>query len=98
MRVVKSFANEPLEEKKFEEGNQRFYNIKRLRYMYMGGFEASNKFFDGLMYIVVVIAGAIFMMNGAIDPRSLWRTFCISQRSSIPFTASCSLRSSSKAA
>ena len=66
VRVVKSFANEPLEEKKFEEGNQRFYNIKRLRYMYMGGFEASNKFFDGLMYIVVVIAGAIFMMNGAI--------------------------------
>lgn len=35
VRVVKSFANEPLEEKKFEEGNQRFYNIKRLRYMYM---------------------------------------------------------------
>ena len=59
------------EEKKFEEGNQRFYNIKRLRYMYMGGFEASNKFFDGLMYIVVVIAGAIFMMNGAIDPSQL---------------------------
>ena len=71
VRVVKSFANEPLEEKKFEEGNQRFYNIKRLRYMYMGGFEASNKFFDGLMYIVVVIAGAIFMMNGAIDPSQL---------------------------
>ena len=39
--------------------------------MYMGGFEASNKFFDGLMYIVVVIAGAIFMMNGAIDPSQL---------------------------
>lgn len=71
VRVVKSFANEPLEEKKFEEGNQRFYNIKRLRYMYMGGFEASNKFFDGLMYIVVVIAGAVFMMNGAIDPSQL---------------------------
>ena len=71
VRVVKSFANEPLEEKKFEEGNQRFYNIKRLRYMYMGGFEASNKFFDGLMYIVVVLAGAIFMMNGAIDPSQL---------------------------
>ena len=71
VRVVKSFANEPLEEKKFEEGNQRFYKIKRLRYMYMGGFEASNKFFDGLMYIVVVIAGAVFMMNGAIDPSQL---------------------------
>ena len=71
VRVVKSFANESLEEKKFEEGNVKFYNTKRLRYMYMGGFEASNKFFDGLMYIVVVIAGAIFMMNGAINPSEL---------------------------
>lgn len=71
VRVVKSFANESLEEKKFEEGNVKFYNTKRLRYMFMGGFEASNKFFDGLMYIVVVIAGAIFMMNGAINPSEL---------------------------
>ncbi|MDD7646792.1 MAG: ABC transporter ATP-binding protein, partial [Ruminococcus bromii] len=71
VRVVKSFANEPLEEEKFEKGNMRFYNIKRKRYLYMGGFEASNKFFDGLMYIVVVIAGAIFMMNRAIDPSQL---------------------------
>ena len=39
--------------------------------MFMGGFEASNKFFDGLMYIVVVIAGAVFMMNGAINPSEL---------------------------
>ncbi|MGN0478060.1 MAG: ABC transporter ATP-binding protein [Hominenteromicrobium sp.] len=71
VRVVKSFANEPLEEEKFEKGNMRFYNIKRKRYLYMGGFEASNKFFDGLMYIVVVIAGAIFMMNRAIEPSQL---------------------------
>lgn len=71
VRVVKSFANESLEEKKFEEGNVKFYNTKRLRYMFMGGFEASNKFFDGLMYIVVVIAGAVFMMNGAINPSEL---------------------------
>lgn len=71
VRVVKSFANEPLEEEKFRKGNMRFFNIKRKRYLYMGGFEASNKFFDGLMYIVVVIAGAIFMMNRAIDPSQL---------------------------
>ena len=71
VRVVKSFANEPLEEEKFKKGNMRFFDIKRKRYLYMGGFEASNKFFDGLMYIVVVIAGAIFMMNRAIDPSQL---------------------------
>lgn len=71
VRVVKSFANEPLEEKKFEEGNMKFYHIKRLSYLFMGGFEASNKFFDGLMYIVVVLVGAVFMMRGAINPAEL---------------------------
>ena len=71
VRVVKSFANEDLEIKKFEEGNQKFYKTKRLRYIFMGGFESSNKFFDGLMYIVVVVVGAIFMMNGAIQPSEL---------------------------
>ena len=71
VRVVKSFANEDLEIKKFEEGNQKFYETKRLRYIFMGGFESSNKFFDGLMYIVVVVVGAIFMMKGAIQPSEL---------------------------
>ena len=71
VRVVKSFANEALEEKKFEEGNQKFYKTKKLRYLFMGGFESSNKFFDGLMYIVVVVAGAIFMMKGEIAPSEL---------------------------
>ena len=74
VRVVKSFANESLEEKEIR-GRQRQVLLitKRLRYMFMAGFEASNKFFDGLMYIVVVIAGAIFMMNGAINPSELRR-------------------------
>ncbi len=71
VRVVKSFANEPLEEQKFEAGNRKFYEVKRYRYFLMGGFEASNKFFDGLMYIVVVVAGAIFMMNRGITPAEL---------------------------
>lgn len=68
VRVVKSFANEEVEEKKFEEGNQSFFQIKRTSYLFMGGFEASNKVFDGLMYILVVIMGSIFMMNRQIGP------------------------------
>lgn len=68
VRVVKSFANEAVEEEKFEKGNKAFFEIKRKSYLCMGGFEASNKFFDGLMYILVVVFGAIFMMNGQISP------------------------------
>lgn len=67
VRVVKSFANEDIEEEKFKKGNMFFYEIKRKSYMYMGGFEASNKFFDGLMYIMVLVFGSIFMVQGKID-------------------------------
>lgn len=67
VRVVKSFANEGIEEEKFEEGNQKFFGIKRRSYLCMGAFEASNKLFDGIMYVLVVIVGAIYMMNGSIQ-------------------------------
>ncbi len=71
VRVVKSFANEELEKEKFEKGNQLFYNVKRRRYFYMGGFEASNRLFDGLMNLLVLVAGALFMINGQIRPADL---------------------------
>lgn len=71
IRVVKSFANEAIEEKKFEKGNARFLETKKESYRYMAGFHSSTRFFDGLMYIVVVIAGAFFMMDGKITPGEL---------------------------
>lgn len=66
IRVVKSFANEEIERKKFEEGNSKFLDIKRLTYKYMAGFQTSVRVFDGLMYIIVVVAGALFMIRGSI--------------------------------
>lgn len=71
VRVVKSYANEPLEEEKFEEGNQGFLQIKRIMYRYMAGFQTTTRVFDGIMYIVVVIAGALFMIYGKISPADL---------------------------
>lgn len=71
VRVVKSFANEHIEEEKFDKGNQNFFKIKRKGYFFMGGFEASNRIFDGIMNILVLIAGGIFMMNGEIRPADL---------------------------
>lgn len=67
IRVVKSFANEPIEEEKFEEGNQGFLKIKSKVYKYMGGFHSCTRLFDGIMYITVVVAGALFMIKGSID-------------------------------
>lgn len=66
IRVVKSFANEGVETKKFDEGNNRFYRVKKGAYYVMGAFQSTTRLFDGLMYIVVVIAGGIFLVNGDI--------------------------------
>ena len=66
IRVVKSFANESVEREKFEQGNRRFLEIKKKIYYAMGGFNSSTRFFDGLMYITVVVAGALFMIGGHI--------------------------------
>ena len=68
IRVVKSFANEAVEEEKFDEGNQKFLSIKKKVYHAMAGFHSSTRFFDGLMYIVVAVIGALFMVWNKIYP------------------------------
>ncbi|MBO4983669.1 MAG: ABC transporter ATP-binding protein [Clostridia bacterium] len=67
IRVVKSFANEGVETEKFDKGNSRFFKVKRGAYYVMGAFQSTTRLFDGLMYIVVVIAGGIFLVNGDIQ-------------------------------
>lgn len=71
MRVVKSFANEDVEREKFEKGNKIFYKSKKESYFAMAGFHTVVRLSDGLMYILVVCAGAIFIMNGKIAPADL---------------------------
>lgn len=66
IRVVKSFANEPVEIEKFREGNDKFVQIKKKSYYYMAGFHTTTRVFDGLMYIVVVVVGALFLIDGTI--------------------------------
>ncbi len=71
IRVVKSFANESLEKDKFAVGNEKFVDIKRGMYHNMAGFHSVTRLFDGVMYILVVVLGAIYMINGAIAPEDL---------------------------
>ena len=66
VRVVRSFAGEATEQEKFDRGNARFLDIKKKVYRIMGGFHSSTRLFDGLMYIVVVIVGGLFLLDGAI--------------------------------
>lgn len=67
IRVVKSFANEDFEREKFGKSNRRFYEIKKKSYKYMAMFQASTRFFDGLMYVAVIIIGSAFMIKRRIN-------------------------------
>ncbi len=66
VRVVKSFAMEDYEQEKFDNGNLKFLAIKAKVYKIMGGFQSSTRLCDGLMYILVVAVGAVFLKNGGI--------------------------------
>ncbi len=71
IRVVKSFAAENAEIEKFQKGNEKFLNIKKIAYYCMAGFQTTNKFFNGVMYITVVAFGSYFMIKGKITPGDL---------------------------
>ncbi|MBR0229578.1 MAG: ABC transporter ATP-binding protein [Clostridia bacterium] len=66
VRVVKSFANEDLEIEKFGHGNEKFYGFKKMQYRYMAGFNTVTRMFEGTMYILVVVAGALFLKDGKL--------------------------------
>ena len=66
IRVVKSFANEDIEKEKFEKGNKAFLKVRKKMYRAMSGFHSVTRFFDGLMYIVVVVAGGLFLAYGML--------------------------------
>lgn len=71
VRVVKSFANEDIEKEKFEKGNIKFLETKKDSYKYMSRFQAGTRFFDGVMYIAIIVLGSVFMINGGINAADL---------------------------
>ncbi len=70
-KVVKAFTNEEVENGKFEKDNGAFLNIKRETYRYMAAFQTTVRMFDGLMYLIVLVAGGTFMLKGLIEPGDL---------------------------
>ena len=66
IRVVKSFGNEGLEREKFERSNLSFLDSKVSSYRIMGSFRAGNAFFEGLLYLTVIVSGGFFVANGSL--------------------------------
>lgn len=67
VKVVKSFANEDIELKKFEKDNNNFLSIKKRFYKSMAGFNTVNRAIDGLMYLLVIVFGGIQLIHGKLE-------------------------------
>ncbi len=92
VRVVQSFSNEKVEQEKFGKGNMGFLKTKQESYYYMGRFFSGIRLFDGIIYIVAVVAGAYFIKLGTVSTTDLVayllyiNTFLVPIRSLIDFT------------
>lgn len=71
IRVVKSFANEKIEREKFAESNERYLASKIDNYHCMGWFQSGNNFFQGLLYVTILVGGAYFIAQGTLEPVAL---------------------------
>lgn len=61
IRVVKSFANEEIENQKFRLGNDGFLSAKKNSYRYMGCFQAGVGVFTTLIQVSVILTGSILI-------------------------------------
>lgn len=71
IRVVKSFANEEVEQEKFRVGNQGFLDSKKNSYFYMGQYHAGLTAFITMITVLVIVVGAVFLTNGMLDAPDL---------------------------
>ena len=71
IRVVKSFANEEVENEKFKVGNDGFLAAKKNSYFYMGSFHAGVHAFTSLVQVVVIVAGSYFIAMGELNVTDL---------------------------
>ncbi|WP_299120461.1 ABC transporter ATP-binding protein [uncultured Eubacterium sp.] len=66
IRVVKSFANEELENKKFKIGNDGFLQAKKNNYKYMGGYNSGLTAFTTTINLLVIIVGGVMIIKNMV--------------------------------
>ncbi|MDO4648772.1 MAG: ABC transporter ATP-binding protein [Eubacteriales bacterium] len=71
IRVVKSFANEAVENKKFKAGNDGFLAAKKDSYFFMGSFQAGIHSFTTLIQVSVILMGVYQIARGGINVSDL---------------------------
>lgn len=71
IRVVKSFANEDVENEKFKIGNDRFLHSKKNNYKYMGTFQAGISGFTTLITVSVIVVGCYLISRNSLNVSDL---------------------------
>lgn len=66
IRVVKSFANEEQELRKFKEGNNQFLDSKKESYEAMGIYHSGLNFFISLINVIVIVGGGMMITKKVI--------------------------------
>ena len=67
IRVVKSFANEDIENEKFKVGNDAFLDAKKNSYHYMGGYNSGLTAFNTMINLIVIVSGGIMITRNAVS-------------------------------
>ncbi|MBS5651266.1 ABC transporter ATP-binding protein/permease [bacterium 210917-DFI.7.65] len=67
MRTAKAFANETAEIRKFEVSNDAFRGAKRGYYRAMAIYQSGMEFAMGILSVLVIAAGGVFIMRGGMD-------------------------------
>ena len=71
IRVVKSFANEAIDNLKFKQGNDGFLAAKKNSYFYMGSYQAGLGAFSTLFQVSVILTGTVLIAKGSVDVSDL---------------------------
>ncbi len=67
IRIVQAFANEEVEQRKFNRGNEAFLVSKKENYVVMGRFNATHIFFTGMMYLTTLVYGGYLIARGQMS-------------------------------
>lgn len=67
IRVVKSFANEAIENQKFKVGNDGFLKAKKNNYKYMGGYHSGLTAFTTMINLIVIISGGVMITKDMVS-------------------------------
>lgn len=76
IRVVQSFANEDVEAGKFGRSNGNYLKSKENNYNAMAAYYTGNNFFQGILYVCVVLFGGLLVVYQGLHP-ALLATFAL---------------------